>query len=153
MKNCILAFILLVSLSTRGQVVVENNRIWLNATNATGDFSQMAINYVTGATNGLDSFDAKYFNEATLALNSVIDNVDYVIQGRALPFDATDLVPLSFYAAAAGNYTISIASVDGLFTGSQDIVLKDNVTGTETDLKAGGYTFAAPSGRTTKDLC
>jgi len=28
------------------QVVVENNRIWLNVTNAAGDFSQMAINYV-----------------------------------------------------------------------------------------------------------
>ena len=149
MKNRILAFILLVSLSTMGQVVVENNRIFLNATNATGDFSQIAINYVTGATNGVDDFDAKYFNEATLALNSVLDNIDYVIQGRALPFDPTDLVPLSFYAAAAGNYTISIASVDGLFAGSQDIVLKDNVTGTETDLKAGNYTFAAPSGRTT----
>jgi hypothetical protein len=131
------------------QVVVENNRIFLNATNATGDFSQMAINYATGATNGVDEFDAKYFNEATLALNSVIDNIDYVIQGRALPFDPTDQVPLSFYAAASGNYTIAMDHVDGLFTGSQDIIVKDNVTGTETDLKAGAYTFSAPSGRTT----
>ena len=131
-----------------GQVVVENNRIFLNATNATGDFSQMAINYVTGATNGVDEFDANYFNEATLALNSVLDNIDYVIQGRALPFDATDLVPLSFYTATADNYTIAIDHVDGLFTGSQDIILKDNETGTETNLKAGSYTFAAASGRT-----
>ena len=149
MKNCILAFILLVSLSTIGQVVVENNRIFLNATSVSGDFSQMAINYVTGATNSVDEFDAKYFNEATLALNSVIDNIDYVIQGRALPFDPTDIVPLSFYTTTAGNYTIAIDHVDGLFTGSQNIILKDNVTGTETDLKAGAYTFAAPVGRTT----
>ena len=149
MKNGILAFILLVSLSTRGQVVVENNRIWLNATNTVGDFSQMAINYVTGATNGLDSFDATYFNDGTMALNSVIDNMDYVIQGRALPFDGTDEVPLSFKTATAGNYTIAIDHFDGLFTGSQDIILKDNDTGTETNLKAGAYTFAAPSGRTT----
>ncbi len=132
-----------------GQVVVENNRIFLNARSITGDFSQMAINYVTGATQGVDDFDAKYFNEATLALNSVLDNIDYVIQGRALPFDVTDVVPLSFYTATDGNYSISIDHVDGLFSGNQDIILKDNITGIETDLKAGNYTFAAPSGRTT----
>ena len=131
------------------QVVVENNRIFLNATSLLGDFSQMAINYVAGATNGVDAFDATYFNDGSLALNSVLDNIDYVIQGRALPFDATDVVPLSFYATNAGNYTIAIDHLDGLFTGSQDIILKDNVTGTETDLKSGAYTFSAPSGRTT----
>lgn len=126
-----------------------NNRIWLNATNASGNFAQMALNYVAGATNGVDDFDARYFNVATLALNSVINNVDYVIQGRALPFDATDEVPLSFYAEVATSYTIAIDRVDGLFTGNQDIILRDNVTGIETDLKAGGYTFAAVVGRTT----
>lgn len=133
------------------QVAVENNRVYLNAKSSAGDFGQMAINYVTGATNGVDDFDATYFNEATLALNSVINNVDYAIQGRALPFDPTDLVPLSFYAAAAGTYSIGLATelLDGLFTGSQVIILKDYVTGIETDLKAGDYTFAAPSGRAT----
>jgi hypothetical protein len=146
MKNCILAFILLVSLSTMGQVVVENNRIFLNATNATGDFSQMAINYATGATQGVDVFDAKYFNDGAIALNSVLDNADYVIQGRALPFDGTDEVPLSFKVATAGTYSIAIDHVDGLFTTNQDVILKDNVTGAETNLKAGAYAFAADAG-------
>ncbi|MCF8272190.1 MAG: T9SS sorting signal type C domain-containing protein, partial [Flavobacteriaceae bacterium] len=127
--------------------VGENNRIWLNAVNATSsDFSQMAINYVTGATQGLDAFDAKYFNDGTMALNSVLDNTDYVIQGRALPFDGTDEVPLSFKTNTAGSYSITIDHVDGLFAGSQDIILKDNVTGTETNLKAGGYDFIAEAG-------
>ena len=126
--------------------VVENNRIWLNVINATGEFAQMAINYTTGAEQGVDDFDAKYLPDGEMALNSVLDNQDYVIQGRALPFVATDLVPLSFYAIAAGNYNIGIAKIDGLFTGSQDIILKDNVTGTETDLKAGAYSFSADAG-------
>ncbi|MBX9806498.1 MAG: T9SS sorting signal type C domain-containing protein, partial [Flavobacteriaceae bacterium] len=30
--------------------------------------------------------------------------------------------------------------------GNQDIILKDNLTGTETDLKAGSYTFVATAG-------
>jgi hypothetical protein len=135
--------------SSATAVVIENNRIFLNATNLVGDFSQMAVDYVAGATNGVDGFDAPYFNDGAIALNSVIDNIDYVIQGRALPFDPTDVVPLSFKTTIAGTYSIAIDHVDGLFLGSQDIILKDNVTGTETDLKAGGYTFAAPSGRTT----
>ena len=126
--------------------VVENNTIWLNATNATGEFAQMAINYVTGANQGVDDFDAKYFNDGAIALNSVLDTADYAIQGRALPFDGTDEVPLSFKATTAGTYSIAIDHVDGLFAASQDVILKDNVTGAETNLKAGAYTFAAEAG-------
>ena len=126
--------------------VVENNRIWLNATNATGEFAQMAINYVTGANQGVDDFDAKYFNDSAIALNSVLDTADYAIQGRALPFDGTDEVPLSFKATTAGTYSIAIDHVDGLFAANQDVILKDNATGAETNLKAGAYAFAADAG-------
>jgi len=124
----------------------ERNTIWLNATSASGNFSQMAVSYVTNATQGVDDFDGKYYNDGAIALNSILDNTDYVIQGRALPFDATDEVPLSFTATNAGEYSISIDHVDGLFSGAQDIILKDNDTGRETDLKTGAYTFFAPAG-------
>lgn len=126
--------------------VVDNNRIWLNATNNQGEFAQMAINYTAGATNDVDEFDAKYFNDGKTALNSVLNNTDYVIQGRALPFDATDGVPLSFKATTDGTYSIAIDRVDGLFITSQEIILKDTSTGAETNLKAGPYSFAAEAG-------
>ncbi|HEY6142101.1 MAG TPA: glucose/sorbosone family PQQ-dependent dehydrogenase, partial [Flavobacterium sp.] len=124
----------------------ERNTIWVNATNASGAFSQMAVGYITDATQGVDSFDGKHFNDGDVALNSVLNNEDYVIQGRALPFDATDVVPLSFRTTAAGDYSISLDHVDGLFSGDQDIILKDNSTGTETNLKTNSYTFTAPAG-------
>ncbi len=127
---------------------VERSTIWLNATNTIGNFSQMAVSYVTGATQGVDDFDGKYYNDGAIALNSYLDNSDYVIQGRALPFDATDEVPLSFKATNPGNYTIAIDHVDGLFLGSQEIILKDNDNGTETNLQTEAYTFAAPAGAT-----
>jgi hypothetical protein len=130
----------------RTSQVVENNRIWLNATSPAGDFAQMALNYATGASQGIDPFDAKYFNDGTIALNSILNNENYVIQGRPLPFDKTDVVPLSFRATTAGTYSIAIDRTDGLFAGSQDIVLVDNVTGAETNLKAGAYNFTAPAG-------
>lgn len=35
------------------QVIAQNNRIFLNVTSLAGDFSQMAINYATGAEQGV----------------------------------------------------------------------------------------------------
>jgi hypothetical protein len=63
-----------------------------------------------------------------------------------VPFDPTDVVPLAFKTTTFGNFTIAIDHVDGLFTAELDIILKDNATGTETDLKAGSYTFLAVAG-------
>lgn len=125
----------------------ENNRFWLNATNANGAFSQTLIGYVPNATQQYDpAIDGKHINDGDIALTSLIDTGKFAIQGRALPFDATDVVPLSFKATAAGNYVIAIDHVDGLFSGNQSIYLRDNTTGTVQDLKIGSYAFASASG-------
>jgi hypothetical protein len=126
--------------------VIENNRIWLNLTNATGIFSQMAVGYITDATQGVDSLDGKYINDAPVALTSIINAEEYTIQGRALPFATTDTVPLGFKTNAAGNYTIAIDHVDGLFSTGQTVFLKDNLLNTVSDLSAGSYSFASAIG-------
>ncbi|MDI1315963.1 hypothetical protein [Flavobacterium sp.] len=127
---------------------IERNRIWLNATSASGAFSQTMVGYITNATQGVDpSIDGKYINDGDIALTSLINEVPYAIQGRALPFDTSDSIPLNFKATTAGNYTIAIDHVDGLFTGgAQPIYLKDNLTTTIHDLNTGAYTFAATAG-------
>jgi hypothetical protein len=100
-----------------------------------------------GATQDIDAaIDGRYFNDSQMALNSLINSEEFAIQGRALPFDGTDIVPLAFKTNVAGDYTIAIDHVDGLFSGSQEVFLKDNNTGTETDLKVGAYTFTAAAG-------
>jgi hypothetical protein len=63
-----------------------------------------------------------------------------------MPFDAADVVPLSFKATNAGTYSIAIDHIDGLFSGSQDIFLRDNLSGAVTDLKAGAYSFSSEAG-------
>ena len=126
--------------------VAETNRVWLNATNTSGAFSQMAVTYTTDATQGVDIFDGKYINDSPVALTSNINNEEYTIQGRALPFDPSDVVALNFKTDAAGVYTISLDHFDGVFATGQDVYLKDNTTGAETDLKAGSYTFTAAAG-------
>ena len=127
---------------------IERNRIWLNLTNTAGIFSQTMVSYMTGATMGVDAaIDGKYFNDSQLALTSIIENAEYAVQGRSLPFENTDIVPLGFKAINAGTYTIGIDHTDGLFAdATQNIFLKDNLTNTIHDLRASDYTFASEAG-------
>jgi hypothetical protein len=124
----------------------ERNTIWLNATNAAGAFSQMAVGYITNATQDVDLFDGKFLEDGNMSLNSILDNSDYVIQGRALPFDAADVVPLSFKTTTAGDYSIAIDHTVGLFENGQHIFLKDNFANTIHDLRTTPYAFATESG-------
>ena len=123
--------------------IAEKSRVWLNLTNTTGAFSQALIGYVDGATNGFDNgIDGKSINDSPIALTSNINNEEYTIQGRPA-FVTSDVVALNFKTAKAGDYTIAIDRVDGLFLGNQAIYLLDSKTGIETDLKMGSYTFTA----------
>ena len=125
--------------------VAEPSKIWLNATDTAGNFSQMAVTYFDGATLGVDAFDAKYINDSKYALTSDINQGEYTIQGRPA-FDASDVVALNFKTEVAGDYTIAIDHTQGVFANGQDVYLVDSKTGTETDLKAGSYTFTATVG-------
>jgi len=125
----------------------ETSHFWLNLTNTSGLFSQMLVGYLPEATSGLDNaIDGKYINDAPIALTSIINDEEYTIQGRALPFATTDTVPLGFKTNAAGDYTIAIDQVDGLFSTEQAIYLKDNLLNTVVDLSAGSYSFASAIG-------
>jgi hypothetical protein len=127
----------------------ERSRYWLNLTNQTGFFGQIMVAYMTGATNGYDpAIDGLYINDSQTALTSLVDNQEYVIQARALPFLSTDVVALGFKSELAGTYTISLNNFDGLIfeTNNQAIYLKDNLTNTIQDLRAGSYTFDTEAG-------
>lgn len=125
----------------------ENNRVWLNLTNTTGVFSQMLVGYRTNASQGVDDgIDGKYINDSQIALTSNINNEEYTIQFRALPFDSNDVVPLNFKTNLDGEYSIGIDHVDGIFAESQEIILVDNTTQLLTNLKTEAYTFSAKAG-------
>ena len=123
----------------------ERSRIWLNVTNTTGEFGQTLVAYMPQAENGVDRTDGKYIGDGSTALTSWLDNAEYIIQGRA-PFVSSDVVGLNFKTATGGNYTIAIDQVDGLFLGSQDIFLRDNLNGVLHNLKGSAYTFATEAG-------
>jgi hypothetical protein len=127
--------------------VIERNRVWLNATSSSGLFSQTMIGYVTNATQGVDpKIDGKYINDGDIALTSLIQNEPYAIQGRSLPFDASDVVPLQFKATTAGDYKIEVSHADGFFSQGQDVYLNDKLLNTIHNLSVSGYDFASDSG-------
>ncbi|MEZ4852699.1 GEVED domain-containing protein [Flavobacterium sp.] len=128
---------------------VERNRIWLNFGNGSLDHNQMMVAYMTGATLGVDTaIDGKLLSTASSNLYSLIDNTtaEYVIQGRSLPFDDNDEVALGFVAATAGNYTIALDHVDGLFN-DQAIYLWDKQLNVIHDIKTSAYTFTSAEGQ------
>lgn len=133
--------------SAKTTVETEKHRIWLNLTNPAGVYSQLLVGYAEGATNGYDNgLDGKFINDSPVALTSLINNEEYTIQAKALPFSNQDVVSLGFKAAVAGQYTISLNDFDGLFQSEQGIYLFDAVTQTTHDLKESAYVFATEVG-------
>lgn len=130
------------------KTTTENHHIWLNLTSNEGaDVNQILIGYVAGATMGFDSnYDGKSYGNVGNFLSSIIDNEKYVIQGRALPFSTTDEVPLGWYCETAGTYKIKLSNWDGVFQGNQEVFIKDNITGTTTNIKTTPYTFTSTTG-------
>jgi hypothetical protein len=126
---------------------IEKNRVWLNLTNTLGAFKQTLIGYVTDATNEYDSrFDGESFDaNEYLDFYSVHQEKNLVIQGRALPFDATDEVQLGYRTTINGEFTINIDQVDGVLT-NQTVFIEDKLTNTIFDLKTGNYTFSTTPG-------
>ncbi|MBO9582789.1 MAG: T9SS sorting signal type C domain-containing protein, partial [Flavobacterium sp.] len=128
--------------------VVEKHRVWLNLTNTEGAFKQLLIGYVTGATNSFDfNYDAITLNaNPYVDFYSINEGQKLVIQGRAVPFVATDTIPLGYKSTIpTGKFTIAIDHTDGDLT-NQDIYLQDNVTKTIHNLKTGSYTFTSAPG-------
>ncbi|WP_291286070.1 T9SS sorting signal type C domain-containing protein [Flavobacterium sp.] len=139
------------SANTSKGTAVEKNRIWLNMTSGTGAFKQLLVGYIEGATNDYESL----YDGLTLDGNQYLDfysvsNADkFVIQARALPFTDSDVVPLGYRTAVAGDFTIGIDEVDGKMA-KQVIYIEDKTTGVIHDLTQSNYTFKTEVGNFTE---
>ena len=126
----------------------EKHRIWLDLIDANNIASGTLVGYATDATYGFDTFfDAQAAVPGFMKIYSLIGNDVYDIQGRSLPFDQNDQVPLGATFVEAGNYTIALNTIDGLFLDStQNIFLEDKLTNNIHNLKTTPYSFTASVG-------
>ncbi|WP_371539978.1 PA14 domain-containing protein [Flavobacterium sp. Arc3] len=126
---------------------IEKSRIWLNLTNTQGAFKQVLLGYMTGATNSYDrGYDALSFNgNSFINFYSINNSSLLTIQGRALPIQENDAVPLGYSSTIAGDFSISIDKTDGALS-TMAVYLEDRLTDTTHDLKKGAYTFTTETG-------
>lgn len=129
----------------------EAGRIWLDLIASNGNTVRNLVAYVDGATNNKDRmFDAIGSEKLNFNLYSTIGNEIMKIQGRTLPFDQEDRVPMGIKVSQNGNYTIGIGAVDGFFTDTnQNIYLEDLENNIIHDLRQNPYSFSAIAGNYT----
>ena len=128
---------------------IERHRIWLNLIAANQNSSSTLVGYVEGATQEKDRlYDAYTFESNALSMYSIIEDKNMAIQGRQLPFNSDDQVPLGIDIPENGTYIIGIGAVDGLFEGEngQDIYLEDTSLGIIHDLRSSPYSFNIEEG-------
>jgi hypothetical protein len=132
---------------TSKPAIAEKNRLWLNLYNIEGAFKQTLIGYISGATNDTErGYDGVTFDSNKyLDFYSVNKGKKLVIQGRAVPFLDTDIVPLGYKTAIAGDFIISIDRADGNLL-NQAIYLEDKVTSSIHNLRSSDYTFSTGIG-------
>lgn len=126
---------------------IEKHRLWLELSNDKGAYKQTLVGYIEGATDNYeDQFDGITFDgNPYLDFYSINEDKKLVIQGRALPFENTDVVALGYKSTIAGNFTIGINQADGTLS-NQPIYLEDRLTQTIHDLRIANYTFTTAIG-------
>ena len=124
----------------------EKHRVWLNLNNGETPVNQILVGYMQGASENVDDkIDGETLVTSNTMLYNLINNKEYVIQGKGLPFSDDDIVKLGLKVVEAGNFEINIEQVDGLFT-NQDVFIKDKYTNVIHNLKESAYSFIAQVG-------
>lgn len=133
--------------SANNSVATVKNRFWISVSNIQGAYNEFLVGYVPGATNSFDSlYDGRTLSaNNSVSIYTVLENNNLAIQGRALPFENTDSIPIGYSTTINGDLTINLENFEGLFD-NQSIFLYDKITGIYHDLKSGFYTFTTSSG-------
>ena len=124
------------------------NRIWLNLKNAEGLFSQQLIGYSRNTTTGIDqNYDGRVKPSRNfVSFYSLIDGEPFRIQARS-NFNDDDVVPLGYFSAVAGLFTIGIDQVEGVLKNANtQIFLEDKQLNIIHDLKQEEYVFTTEAG-------
>lgn len=126
----------------------DEGRIWIDLINSNNEASSLLLGYVDGATDGNDRlYDGYEFSGTGVRFYTKTGEEKLSIQGKALPFDELDTVPMGFTVLATDTYQIAINTVDGLFENEdQNIFLEDTYEDVIHDLRLSPYSFSSEAG-------
>lgn len=125
----------------------DKGRIWLDLV-GTNSTMRTLVGYINGATDEKDrTYDAITDLKVDMNIYSLIGYEGQIIQGRKLPFNENDQVPLGIKISQNGNYSIGIGTVDGFFNDTNyNIFLEDKTLNVIHNLRTSPYSFTATSG-------
>jgi len=125
----------------------NKSRVWLEVFNNQGAYKQTMVGYAAGATNDYDSgYDGEILDSgSTVNFYSTLGVKKLAIQGKGLPFNENDVIPLGFKSTVAGTFEIKLSNFDGIFN-TQKVYLEDKLLNVIHNLKQGNYTFATNVG-------
>ncbi len=133
--------------NSNSATTIEKSRIWLDLISPNNQLTRTVVGYVPGATLAKDRLYDALIDVDSFKIYSLINTQKQAIQGRPVPFDQNDTVPLGVFIQVSGNYTIAISAVDGLFSdASQNIYLEDKLLNVIHDLKQAPYNFSTIAG-------
>jgi hypothetical protein len=119
----------------------------MDIVNSNNQSVRTLIGYLPDATVGKDRlFDAYGSVGANLSVFSIVEDETLAIQGRPIPFDVNDQVPIGVRIPSQGTYSIAISAVDGLFAQNQTIYLEDNMLNSVHNLSQSPYSFTSDTG-------
>ena len=127
----------------------NKSRVWLDLTNEQGGFKQILVGYIPNATNAVENgFDGDVLEiDNAISLYSINGANNLVIQGRALPFETSDIVPLGYKSPIAGSYSMALSKFDGLFSDETiSVYLEDKLLNVFHNLRISPYVFVTEAG-------
>lgn len=124
----------------------EDDKFWLSLKQNNEVLNSTLVGYKEGSTKQYEkTFDAEPM-QVYPGIYSMIDQKEMSIQGRGAEFDEKDQFDLAIKILTAGNYTISLAKTNGIFTQGQSIYLIDKELKKSIDLSKGDYNFLSDKG-------
>jgi hypothetical protein len=127
-------------------VGVRKELVWLSIVDENLSSGTTLIGYVEGATDEKDRlYDAVVSDDNPLSIYSLIEDTNYIIQGRSYPFNDADMVQLGVQIPSAGIYSIVVDDVKGTeFTSEgRAFYIEDTYTGIVHDLTQSPFSFTA----------
>jgi len=126
----------------------DKQLVWLSLIDNSNASASALIGYVQGATLGKDRMYDAYSDMNGLDIYTMVEDSKMVIQGRPLPFSATDFIPLGANLPADGSYKIAIGDLKGseFLDSGRGIFLEDTYLNLEHDLRSSPYEFSGDQG-------
>ncbi len=123
------------------------DRYWLSLVGPAQMENTFLAGYIEGATDDFElAYDARISVNGDDAIYSILGDDQLVIMGKQAPFKIDDRVVIGVNHFQDGEYTISLANREGIFSTEQSIYLHDLKTGIVTDLTKGDYMYLGEKG-------